>query len=158
MEQKVKKSLEVIERETAALGSAAAFTRSYPLVAEEGKGSYITDVDGNRYLDLGGGAAVTAVGHCHPEVVASIKRQADKLIHNCFSETSNEVTVNLAETLIKLTPGDFAKKIVFGLSKFRGGGPLRLYSPVSISELHTCNQGPICVLLSLPIQVNLSSM
>ena len=116
MEQKVKRSLEVIERETAALGSAAADIRSYPLVAEEGKGSYITDVDGNRYLDLGGGAAVTVVGHCHPEIIASIKRQADKLIHNCFSETSNEVTVNLAESLIKLTPGDFAKKIVFGLS------------------------------------------
>jgi len=116
MQQKARRSLEVIERERAALGSAAISGRSYPLVAEDGKGSYITDVDGKRYLDLGGGAAVTVVGHCHPEVVASIKKQADKLIHNCFAETSNEVPVNLAEALIKLTPGDFAKKVVFGLS------------------------------------------
>jgi len=115
MERKLEKSMKVIDRDTSSMGSAI-HVRFYPLVIEEGKGSYVTDVDGNKYLDLVGGASVAATGHCHPKVVAAIKHQTDKLIHNCFSLSSNEVAVNLAETLIKLTPGDFPKKVLFGLS------------------------------------------
>lgn len=115
MEQKLKRSLGVIERDMASLGSAMHI-RFYPLVVEEGRGSFVTDVDGNRYLDLVGGAAVAVTGHCHPKIVAAIKQQADKLIHNCFVLSSNKVTVDLAETLIRLTPGDFPKKVLFGLS------------------------------------------
>ena len=109
MERKIEKSMNVIDRDTSSMGSAIHI-RFYPLVIEEGKGSYVTDVDGNKYLDLVGGASVAATGHCHPKVVAAIKHQADKLIHNCFTLSSNELAVNLAETLIKLTPGDFPKK------------------------------------------------
>src|SRR5438034_9097466 len=58
-----------------------SYTRVYPLVVARGSGCVIEDVDGNRFLDLTAGIAVTNTGHCHPEVVAAIKDQADKLIH-----------------------------------------------------------------------------
>jgi acetylornithine/N-succinyldiaminopimelate aminotransferase len=48
---------------------------------ERGKGSYVWDADGSRYLDLVAGIAVNNVGHCHPRVVEAIRSQADKLIH-----------------------------------------------------------------------------
>lgn len=115
MTRELKNSMEVIRRDTNSIGSAMKI-RFYPLVIEEGKGSFVTDLDGNKYLDLVGGGSVAITGHCHPKVVAAIKQQADKLIHNCFVESSNKVTVDLAERLKELTPGDFSKKVLFGLS------------------------------------------
>ncbi|MFZ0466743.1 MAG: aminotransferase class III-fold pyridoxal phosphate-dependent enzyme, partial [Candidatus Acidiferrales bacterium] len=58
-----------------------SYTRSYPLVAKTGRGAVIEDVDGNRFLDFAAGIAVVATGHCHPEVVAAIQKQAGELIH-----------------------------------------------------------------------------
>src|SRR6516225_6303827 len=58
-----------------------SYTRSYPLVAKRGRGVVIEDVDGNEFLDFSSGIAVTSTGHCHPEVVAAIQKQAGELIH-----------------------------------------------------------------------------
>ncbi len=58
-----------------------SYTRGYPLVAESGKGMWITDPDGNVFMDFAAGIAVCSTGHCHPKVVRAIKRQAGKLIH-----------------------------------------------------------------------------
>jgi acetylornithine/N-succinyldiaminopimelate aminotransferase len=55
--------------------------RQQPVVLERGLGARVWDVDGNRYLDLLGGIATCALGHCHPEVVAAVKAQVDKLWH-----------------------------------------------------------------------------
>ncbi len=52
-----------------------------PLAFVEGRGPYLIDADGNRYLDFFCGLAVTSLGHCHPAVVNAIKSQAEKLIH-----------------------------------------------------------------------------
>jgi 4-aminobutyrate aminotransferase len=52
-----------------------SYTRSYPLVAAQGSGAIIEDVDGNRFLDFNAGIAVVATGHCHPEVVRAIQEQ-----------------------------------------------------------------------------------
>ena len=41
----------------------------------------VEDVDGNEFLDFSAGIAVTSTGHCHPEVVAAIQKQAAELIH-----------------------------------------------------------------------------
>jgi acetylornithine/N-succinyldiaminopimelate aminotransferase len=51
------------------------------VVVERGAGTRVWDVDGKSYLDLLGGIATCALGHCHPEVVAAVKAQADKLWH-----------------------------------------------------------------------------
>ena len=58
-----------------------SYTRSYPLVAKRGRGCIVEDVDGNEFLDFSAGIAVTSTGHCHPEVVAAIQKQAAELIH-----------------------------------------------------------------------------
>src|SRR5437667_9286686 len=58
-----------------------SYTRSYPLVAKQGRGIVVTDVDGNEFFDFSAGIAVTSTGHCHPDVVAAIQKQAAELIH-----------------------------------------------------------------------------
>lgn len=51
-----------------------------PISLERGRGSYVFDSDGNRYLDMYGGHAVASTGHCHPEVVRAIHEQAESII------------------------------------------------------------------------------
>src|SRR5574337_160699 len=58
-----------------------SYTRSYPLVAKTGRGAMVEDVDDNVFLDFAAGIAVVSTGHCHPEVVAAIRKQAAELIH-----------------------------------------------------------------------------
>src|SRR2546426_11557538 len=53
-----------------------SYMRSYPLVAKTGRGAMIEDVDGNVFLDFTAGIAVVSTGHCHPEVVAAVQKQA----------------------------------------------------------------------------------
>ena len=55
-----------------------SYTRSYPLVAKRGRGIRVEDVDGNEFLDFAAGIAVASTGHCHPEVVAAIQKQAGR--------------------------------------------------------------------------------
>ncbi|WP_227018207.1 aspartate aminotransferase family protein [Sinanaerobacter chloroacetimidivorans] len=76
------------------------------LVVESAKGSYITDVDGNTYLDFVQGIAVNALGHCHPEVVKAICAQTEKLISASFNLVNYPTTLGLAKELSKVTPGD----------------------------------------------------
>ena len=52
-----------------------------PLVFEKGRGAYLWDFDGKKYLDFVSGLAVNNLGHCHPKVVETIKRESEKLIH-----------------------------------------------------------------------------
>jgi acetylornithine/N-succinyldiaminopimelate aminotransferase len=83
-------------------GAAMMLTYGMPPVAlARGEGCVLWDVDGNRYLDLIAGIAVSALGHAHPALVEAINRQAAQLVH-----TSNlflhERQVELAERLIGL--------------------------------------------------------
>src|ERR1700691_4829750 len=57
-----------------------SYTRSYPLVAKRGRGLVVEDVDGNEFYDFSAGIAVVSTGHCHPEVVSAIQKQAGGLI------------------------------------------------------------------------------
>jgi predicted acetylornithine/succinylornithine family transaminase len=52
-----------------------------PLVVDRAEGSYFWDLDGKRYLDLFPGWGCSAVGHCHPKVVAAIREQVGRLVH-----------------------------------------------------------------------------
>ena len=76
---------------------------SYP-IAVEGKGIYIVDADGRRYLDASGGAAVSCLGHGHPDVVRAIGAQAKRLesVHTSFFTT--EAAEALADHLIAGAP------------------------------------------------------
>ncbi|MFC9978037.1 acetylornithine transaminase [Spirillospora sp. NPDC127200] len=86
----------------------AAFMPNYgvpPLALARGEGATVRDVDGNAYLDLIAGIAVSSLGHGHPALVEAVAAQAATLAH-----TSNlflhEPEVRLAETLVELAGGD----------------------------------------------------
>ena len=53
----------------------------YPVVIDRGKGCWVYDVNGKKYLDFLGGIAVNALGHAHPRIVKVIREQAAKAIH-----------------------------------------------------------------------------
>jgi len=72
-----------------------------------GEGCYLIDSQGNKYLDGSGGAAVSCLGHQHPEVIESIKRQAQEISYAHTSFFTNEPMEKLAQFLIKENP-DFS--------------------------------------------------
>ncbi len=80
---------------------ANTFTR-LPVAAVRGKGMYLYDINGRKYLDMFAGIAVSSLGHCHPEVVKAVQKQSKILIH-----TSNWLytlpQLELAELLVKIT-------------------------------------------------------
>ncbi len=71
----------------------------YPMVLERGKGCYLYDTDGRRYLDLISGIGVNALGHAHPRVVRAIREQSTRLIH-CSNLYYHEYQGKLAKKLI----------------------------------------------------------
>ncbi|MGC9293119.1 MAG: acetyl ornithine aminotransferase family protein [Acidobacteriaceae bacterium] len=93
-----------------------SYTRSYPLVAKRGHGLRIEDVDGNEFLDFAAGIAVVSTGHCHPEVVAAIQKQAAELIHISGTDFYYENMVQLAERLSKIAPMPGPHKFYYGNS------------------------------------------
>ncbi len=105
---------EIIERDRELI--SPSYTREYPLVAERGEGAIVYDVDGNRFLDFNAGIAVAATGHCHPEVVEAIQRQAARLIHMSGTDFYYVGMVQLAEQLARLAPGGGAWRVYFGNS------------------------------------------
>lgn len=77
----------------------------YPLVAASGKGCWLTDIDGKKYLDFLAGVAVNNLGHCHPEIVAALQDQAGKLLH-CSNFFHIPQQIELAEILCEHSFGD----------------------------------------------------
>ena len=73
----------------------------FDLVLSHGSGSYVYDVAGRRYLDLGGGIAVTALGHAHPAITEALVEQSRKLVHvsNLYY---HEPQGRLAQALVNL--------------------------------------------------------
>jgi 4-aminobutyrate aminotransferase len=100
-----------VQRDQAILSPSV--TRSYPFVAEKGRGVWMKDPDGNVFLDFTAGIAVTTTGHSHPAVVSAIKKQADKFLHMSGTDFYYDVQVRLAEKLAKLAPGKFKKRVFF---------------------------------------------
>src|SRR6202162_5993190 len=79
----------------------------YPVAFERGKGVFLYDFEGKRYLDFVAGLGVSALGHAHPRIVKTIREQAAKLIHisNLYY---NEYQGRLAERLCQLSGLDRA--------------------------------------------------
>ena len=78
-------------------------------VAVSGKGCYLFDSTGKRYLDASGGAAVSCLGHGHPAVIEAIQKQASKLAYAHTSFFTNEPMEELATFLVDRAPGDLSK-------------------------------------------------
>src|SRR5207248_1821395 len=107
-----------------------SYTRVYPLVVERGSGAVIQDVDGNLFLDCTAGIAVASTGHCHPQVVAAIKDQADKLLHMSGTDFYYQPQIDLAERLGQLGPG---RRRVF----FTNSGAEALEAALKLARWHT---------------------
>jgi predicted acetylornithine/succinylornithine family transaminase len=72
----------------------------YPLVLHRGKGCWVYDLDGKRYLDLIAGIGVNALGHAHPRIVRAIREQAGLLVHSSnlyYHEYQGPLAKRLAE-------------------------------------------------------------
>jgi len=108
---RVKKLIEV-DREFV----SPSYTRIYPLVAESAQGLWINDPDGNTFLDFTSGIAVCNTGHCHPKVVAAMKKQADKLLHMSGTDFYYTPQIMLSQKLASLAPGSGGYKVYFGNS------------------------------------------
>lgn len=90
--------------------------RFNPLVADRGEGIYIYDIKDKRYIDFSSNWGVVNTGYSHPKVNYAIKNQLEKLSFISTITIINEESIILAEKLKKLTPGNFKKKVWFGLS------------------------------------------
>jgi len=77
---------------------------SFKLVAERAQGVWVEDVDGNIFLDCNAGVAVCSTGHCHPEVVAAIQKQAAEMIHMCGTDYYYRHMPQLAQKLDEIVP------------------------------------------------------
>jgi len=115
-----------------------SYTRSYPLVAKQGRGIIVTDVDGNEFFDFSAGIAVTSTGHCHPEVVAAIQKQAAELIHMSGTDFYYESLVTLAERLSKIAPMPGPHKFYYGNS-----GAEAVECALKLARYHTKRQNVI---------------
>jgi 4-aminobutyrate aminotransferase len=91
---------------------AGVLPRYYDVVAARGEGSWLIDVEGRRYLDLGAGIAVNTTGHAHPRVVEAIATQAARLIHTSVV-VHNERNIELAERIGALCPFFDAPQVFF---------------------------------------------
>ncbi|HEY9283471.1 MAG TPA: aminotransferase class III-fold pyridoxal phosphate-dependent enzyme [Pyrinomonadaceae bacterium] len=82
--------------------------KKMPVAAARGRGAWIETAEGERYLDLYGGHAVAATGHCHPHVVEAIRRQAGELLF--YSNlVYSDVRARAAEKLARVAPAPLAK-------------------------------------------------
>ena len=112
-----------------------SYTRSYPLVAKRGRGSRVEDVDGNEFLDFAAGIAVASTGHCHPEVVAAIQKQAAELIHISSTDFYHESITDLGERLSAVAPMPGPHKFFYGNS-----GAEAVECALKLARYHTGRQ------------------
>ncbi len=84
--------------------TSPSLPRVYGFVPKRGAGSVVEDVDGNIFLDLNAGIAVTSTGHSHPAVVEAIKRQADELLHYSASDFYLPIYSDVCEELDRIAP------------------------------------------------------
>jgi len=75
-----------------------------PLIIERGKGSYLIDTDGKKYLDGTSSIWVNLHGHRHPVLDRAIKRQVDRIAHSSLFGVSNPPAIQLAQALIRIAP------------------------------------------------------
>ncbi|HEY8448209.1 MAG TPA: aspartate aminotransferase family protein [Thermomicrobiales bacterium] len=90
--------------------------RYTPFVLDHGEGPYLFDTDGRRYLDFGAGWALATLGYSNERVRAAVAEQVSRTTFGGLISGINLPALELAERLTALVPGDFEKKVWFGLS------------------------------------------
>lgn len=85
------------------------YRESKPLIIERGEGSYLIDVDGNRYLDGYASLWVNVHGHNEPELNGALIAQVNKIAHSTLLGSANVPSILLAKKLAEITPGHLSK-------------------------------------------------
>jgi len=110
-----------------------------PIAVVHAEGAVLTDADGNRLIDFGGGIGVVNTGHRHPAVVEAVRGQLDRFAHVCFPVSTYEPYVELAERLNRLTPGTHEKRTFFVNS-----GAEAVENAVKVARFFTGRQAVLC--------------
>jgi 4-aminobutyrate aminotransferase / (S)-3-amino-2-methylpropionate transaminase / 5-aminovalerate transaminase len=105
------RSAAILERKSRVIANAK--TIAIPIVAQEGRGATLTDVDGNVFIDFTGGVGCLNVGHAHPRVVEAATEQLGRFVHTDFTVVPYEPYIELAERLLALAPFREPAKAVF---------------------------------------------
>ena len=114
------------------------FTKwSFPPILKKAKGSHVWDVDGKEYIDCIEGMSSMNIGHGDKRVADAIAKEYVEL-DNWFDFPTAQ-RLKLAQRLIDLTPGDFPKRVRFGLS-----GSDAVENAIRIARYHTKKQTVIC--------------
>jgi 4-aminobutyrate aminotransferase len=109
------KCMEIVKEDEKVLSPSSRMPY-FPLVIKRGYGATIEDMDGNKFIDLLSSAGALNTGHCHPRVVDAVVGQVKNFIHYTPVYTFHQPLVELANKLAEVTPGDFKKRVAFGLS------------------------------------------
>ena len=115
---------------------SAGVSATYPIYVDRAHGAILVDVDGNQYIDMGGGIGVTTIGHTDSAVIDAATEQAHRVTHTLFTVAGYESYVRVCELLAQHTPGDFAKKSVLVNS-----GAEAVENAVKISRKYTGRSG-----------------
>lgn len=109
-----------------------------PVYAAAAGGGVVVDVDGNSFIDLGSGIAVTTVGNSAPRVAQAVAEQAASFTHTCFMITPYDGYVEVAEKLNALTPGAHEKR-----SALFNSGAEAVENAVKIARAYTKKQAVV---------------
>ena len=102
------KSVAMMQRRVSAVSAGVGGTM--PVFTQAAGGSVLLDIDGNSFIDLGSGIAVTSVGNSAANVVKNIQDKVELFTHTCFMVTPYESYVAVCEKLNELTPGSHEKR------------------------------------------------
>jgi len=105
----------MFQRDKAAIADVMKL-RFYPITVVSGKGALLWDIEGKEYLDFNAGWGVVNTGYNHPRIIQAVCEQMNKLSFASTISVLNVESIELAEQLISLTPGNFKKKVWYGHS------------------------------------------
>ena len=131
------KSRELSERRSQAVPKGVS--QLIPIYVRRSEGAIVEDVDGNEFIDFGGGIGCLNAGHRAPNVTQAIHEQAARFLHTCFMVTPYDGYIRLAERLNALAPGKAPKKTFFVNS-----GAEAVENGVKIARAYTRRPAIIC--------------
>jgi 4-aminobutyrate aminotransferase/(S)-3-amino-2-methylpropionate transaminase len=130
------RSQELMARKAEAVAAGVGATLPISVVAAGG--GVVVDADGNSFIDLGSGIAVTGVGNSNPRVVEAVTAQLNAFTHTCFTIAPYEGYVAVAEKLNELTPGDHVKR-----SALFNSGAEAVENAIKIARSYTKKQAVV---------------
>lgn len=106
---------QLFEMDTGLISDALKI-RFFPHVTHEGRGARLLDIEGRQFLDFSAGWAVANTGYSHPHVKQAVIAQLERTTFGGLLSSMHQPALLLAEKLVELMPGDFHKKVWYGLS------------------------------------------